>query len=243
MGSVCRGERLTRRGVLKDIAGDFGFSNCGAPEYTAGRAGSAEDKMVDPSTDEQRRQQNENINNRVSLFYAFQEDARRRYDSLGRSLVLISGGALTLSIGALLQKSRLPLAPETIEIVRWAWLSLFGCIFASLGFIGASVWSQHIYAKHWEQDFYGSKPRPWGSSVLNRLQILLVVLALFLFVGGLAGLAWAALSVVSAPVPSTAALSNALQLTPNSFYQSVCGAILAAGGSVPVLAVSAVWCS
>ena len=39
MGSVCRGERLTRRGVLKDIAVDFGCSDCGAPEYTAGKAG------------------------------------------------------------------------------------------------------------------------------------------------------------------------------------------------------------
>jgi uncharacterized membrane protein YkvA (DUF1232 family) len=39
-GSVCRGERLTRRGVLKDIAADFSFSDCGAPEYTAGSADS-----------------------------------------------------------------------------------------------------------------------------------------------------------------------------------------------------------
>jgi hypothetical protein len=37
--------------------------------------------------------------------------------------------------------------------------------------------------------------------------------------------------------------NKALQLTPNSLFQSVRGAILAAGGSVPTLAVSAVWCS
>jgi len=28
------------RGVLKDIAAEFGFSDCGAPEYPAGSAGS-----------------------------------------------------------------------------------------------------------------------------------------------------------------------------------------------------------
>jgi len=38
-GGVCRRERLTKRGGLKDIAADFGFSDCGAPEYTAGSAG------------------------------------------------------------------------------------------------------------------------------------------------------------------------------------------------------------
>jgi hypothetical protein len=36
---------------------------------------------------------------------------------------------------------------------------------------------------------------------------------------------------------------KALQLTPNSLFQSGGGAILATSGSVPALAVSAVWCS
>jgi hypothetical protein len=40
MGSVCRGERLTRRDLMMDIAADLLFSDHGAPEYTAGRAGS-----------------------------------------------------------------------------------------------------------------------------------------------------------------------------------------------------------
>ena len=39
-GGVCRGERLTRRRLLKDIATDFGFSDYGGSEYTAGSAGS-----------------------------------------------------------------------------------------------------------------------------------------------------------------------------------------------------------
>ena len=40
MGNVCRGERLTRRDLIMDIAADFIFLDCGATEYTAGRAGS-----------------------------------------------------------------------------------------------------------------------------------------------------------------------------------------------------------
>ena len=40
MGSVCRGERLTRRDLMMDIAADLRFSDHGVPEYTAGSAGS-----------------------------------------------------------------------------------------------------------------------------------------------------------------------------------------------------------
>jgi len=40
MDSVCRGERLTKRDSMMDIAADLLFSDHGAPEYTAGRAGS-----------------------------------------------------------------------------------------------------------------------------------------------------------------------------------------------------------
>ena len=39
-GGVCRGERLTRRNLMMDIAADLLFSDCEAPRYTAGRAGS-----------------------------------------------------------------------------------------------------------------------------------------------------------------------------------------------------------
>ena len=39
MVSVCRGERLTRRDLMMDIAADSLFSDHGAPEYIAGRAG------------------------------------------------------------------------------------------------------------------------------------------------------------------------------------------------------------
>jgi hypothetical protein len=48
-GGVCRGERLTKRGVLKDIAADFGFSDCGASEYTAGSAGSILSSSTPPA--------------------------------------------------------------------------------------------------------------------------------------------------------------------------------------------------
>jgi hypothetical protein len=46
------------------------------------------------------------------------------------------------------------------------------------------------------------------------------------------------LRIVYCPPPN-----KALQLTPNSLFQSAGSAILAASGSVPALAVSAVWCS
>ena len=35
---VCRGERLTKRDSMMDIAADFRFTDCSAPEYTAGSA-------------------------------------------------------------------------------------------------------------------------------------------------------------------------------------------------------------
>jgi len=37
---VCRGGRLTKRDSMMDVAADFLFSDCSAPEYTAGSAGS-----------------------------------------------------------------------------------------------------------------------------------------------------------------------------------------------------------
>jgi hypothetical protein len=40
-GSVCREKRLTRRGLLADIAADFFLLQSRVPGYPAGRAGSS----------------------------------------------------------------------------------------------------------------------------------------------------------------------------------------------------------
>ena len=39
-GGVCRGETLTKRDLMMDIAADFTFSDCRSLQYTAGRVGS-----------------------------------------------------------------------------------------------------------------------------------------------------------------------------------------------------------
>ena len=68
----------------------------------------------------------EDVNQRIiDRFSAHQTDTRQRVDTLVKSVFVISGGALTISIGVFLRNEAPKLTPRLTELLQYSWYLLF----------------------------------------------------------------------------------------------------------------------
>lgn len=68
----------------------------------------------------------EDVNQKIiDRFTAFQTETRHRVDTLIKSIFVLSGGALTISIGVFLRKDAPTLAPRITELLQYSWGLLF----------------------------------------------------------------------------------------------------------------------
>lgn len=135
---------------------------------------------------------------------AFESETRRRVDTLIKALFVLSGGALTISIGIFLRPEAPQLLPWQIRCLQWSW----GLIFYSLaapatlmlimiiqGYWQARTWG---YREHLRE---GAAPRklgvPWWRT-MQSLRKINWVIGLTGFVAFLVGLGLLALVSVSA---------------------------------------------
>lgn len=74
----------------------------------------------------------EEVNQRIiDRFSAYETDTRQRVDTLIKSIFLLSGGALTISIGVFLRHEAPQLTPRITELLRYSWYLLFFSLAAS----------------------------------------------------------------------------------------------------------------
>jgi hypothetical protein len=68
----------------------------------------------------------EDVNQKIiDRFTAFQTETRHRVDTLIKSIFVLSGGALTISIGVFLRKEAPALTPKITELLQYSWCLLF----------------------------------------------------------------------------------------------------------------------
>ncbi len=100
----------------------------------------------------------------IDRFTAYELDTRQRVDTLIKSIFVLSGGALTISIGVFLRHEAPQLASETIQLLKWSWYLLFTSLTASVlvlfimicqGYYVSALWNQ--YAKTGENELETSK--------------------------------------------------------------------------------------
>lgn len=75
------------------------------------------------------------MNNDIDQFNSHQQDVRNRATSLVRAILLIAGGALTVSIGIFMRGNSPELSPSNAQLLRIAW----GCLFSAIVFLISSL--------------------------------------------------------------------------------------------------------
>lgn len=86
-----------------------------------------------------------------AAFNAFTANWIARIDSMTKSIFLISGGAMTLTIGAFLNSSSLSLNIEAVYLIRWSWYLLSASLACSILLSYILVVSGGIVLKNWEK--------------------------------------------------------------------------------------------
>lgn len=131
-------------------------------------------------------------------FNAHQEDLRRRADSLVRAVFVLSGGALTVSIGLFGGSSRLQLSQDLIPILQASWWGLFASILCLASSLFMIIVRDHAFGERWRQKLYGSREDAPNDPGWRELLIwVLAIIGYVSFLLGMLGLAYVASAEVS----------------------------------------------
>ncbi|WP_018862962.1 MULTISPECIES: hypothetical protein [unclassified Thioalkalivibrio] len=89
------------------------------------------------------------MSDELQQFNAHQEDVRRRADSLARAMFLLSGGALTVSIGIFTNHAAPQLEPELACVLRGSWWSLVSSILLLIFCLIAIIARDYAFGERW----------------------------------------------------------------------------------------------
>lgn len=133
----------------------------------------------------------------LELFNAHQEDARRRADSLAKSIFILSGGTLTVSIGIFTGLSAPALTPELTCILKASWWGLFlAIIFLTLTLL-VILARDYCFGERWRKGISDKSIDVSGKPTY--VETIIWVLAFFgilTFLGGMFGQAYVATNVL-----------------------------------------------
>lgn len=131
-------------------------------------------------------------------FNAHQEDVRRRSDSLVRAIFVLSGGALTISIGFLGEASRSLLSESLVLILQTSWWSLFMSIVSLASALFAVIIRDYTFGERWREKLDGKRQDAMNSTWGMELVIwVLALIGFFSFILGMVGLAYVSTSSIS----------------------------------------------
>lgn len=87
----------------------------------------------------------------ISEFNQHQQDARGRLDTLAKSIFLLGGGTLTLSINAFTGNSYIQIPYDMIGILQLSWLFLFSSIVMFFLLVGIVLYDSFILGEKWRK--------------------------------------------------------------------------------------------
>ena len=135
----------------------------------------------------------------LELFNAHQEDSRKRTEFLAKSVFLISGAALTLSINLFLGKEAPSLTSCLVTLLRSAWLALFASILGYVFVMSVMLIRDYRFGERWRKSLNGQPTDVSGTpGCLDTLMWLLGIVSILSLVYGMGALAWVASSLIGA---------------------------------------------
>ncbi|MFT5420887.1 MAG: hypothetical protein ACI9D5_001640 [Candidatus Endobugula sp.] len=132
----------------------------------------------------------------LAQFNQHQQDARGRLDTIAKSVFLLAGGALTLSINAFTGKDVIPLGCELAVYLKLSWGFLFYSMVAFLLVIASVLLDMFVFGERWGKQLDGG-PKAEHMKV-EFSQIVLSSTALISFILGFGFMAYVAIGIISA---------------------------------------------
>jgi hypothetical protein len=133
----------------------------------------------------------------LELFNAHQEDSRKRTEFLAKSVFLISGTALTLSVNLFLGKDAPLLTSDLATLLRSAWLALFVSILGYVFVMSVMLIRDYRFGECWRKSINGHQTDVSGTpGYLDTLMWVLGVVSILGLVYGIGALAWVSSSLI-----------------------------------------------
>jgi hypothetical protein len=130
----------------------------------------------------------------VDRLLEYQTDARSRVDTLVKAIFVLSGGALTISIGIFLRNDAPQLSPDLANLLRWSWDFLAYSLAAAATLLFLMICQGYMHAERVERRIrdrireHDSPPAP-PSLALFLVRILNWLLGITGFISFLIGFA------------------------------------------------------
>lgn len=144
-------------------------------------------------------------NEKLEAFTVHQTKVREQIESLLKSVFLLSGTALTISIGLFNSPLGLKISTEAKCALKISWGSLFVSIVVLVLSLSLITFENYRFGMRWLRLLTAAKDqRPVkadedlnddGASLTKSIEILLCI-GILLFLMGMLGLAWAAVSIL-----------------------------------------------
>ena len=138
----------------------------------------------------------------IDRFSAYQADTRQRVDTLVKLIFVLSGGALTISIGVFLRQEAPALTPEATQLLQYSWYLLYFALAAAAIILFVMIAQGYVVGELWNQAQETGENRIEISSVLKVARIMNWIFGITGFVSFLVGLsllAFVSVSAIGAP--------------------------------------------
>ncbi|MCK8515851.1 hypothetical protein M0534_05870 [Methylonatrum kenyense] len=133
----------------------------------------------------------------LELFNALTEDTRKRADSLAKAVFVLSGGALTVSIGIFTSQTAPTLTSVLLDVLKWGWVALFLAIISLVLCLLTIIWRDYSFAERWRKKLDGEDLDTSGTpGIADTLIWGLGVLGIAAFVTGMFCLAYVSVGVI-----------------------------------------------
>jgi len=106
----------------------------------------------------------------VDRLFGYQTETRQRVDTLIKAIFVLSGGALTISIGIFLRNEAPQLNPGLVVLLKFSWGLIFYSLVASAFVLFSMVCQGYYFAALWGRAFNSNK-NEIGTSFPLRLSI------------------------------------------------------------------------
>lgn len=87
----------------------------------------------------------------VDRINAYQTDTRQRVDTLVKSIFLLSGGALTISISIFLRDGAPAVPSHLMDLLSWAWLLLFWSLAGATLILFMMIVQGYLLGELWKE--------------------------------------------------------------------------------------------
>ena len=134
------------------------------------------------------------------LYNAYITDTRLRTDGIIKAVILISGGALTLSAGVFLRLDRPKILPELIPVLQNSWAAFGAAILFSILLTVWMIISADVHGRRWETSLRTSSALAQPGRIYGIVAWALGVLAILACITGLCSLVYVARAMLTLPV-------------------------------------------